>query len=215
MSPYTEGQTHQLMDKLEKEGFTPDHITKLGQFKNLKTIKSVLDGLAKIELVANDVSRIITINDTTIVADLGATPKLPFNGAKVEQHIGEGWVVVERRDDGLYVNNRKVVLHLSRRQQNGKWLTGYELREELVNKPVLNANLLDALYGNRYLIPEDWKKDEQGNIRHICFWASVYRRADGSLCVRSLYFYGGAWYRSYDWLDDDWLGSHPVALLVS
>lgn len=48
MSSYKEGQVHQLMDRLEKEGFTSEHITKLGQMENLQSIRDVLDGLAQI-----------------------------------------------------------------------------------------------------------------------------------------------------------------------
>ena len=215
MSSFTEGQTHQLMDKLEAEGFTPDQVTKLGQFGNLAGIKSVLEGSAKIKPVAEDAARVITLNPTTIAVNLAATPKLPFNGAEVEQHIGEGWAIVEKRVDGLYVNGRKVILHLSKRQQNGKSLKGHDLREELTGKPVLNANILDALADNPHLIPEDWKKNEQGNTRYIFFWGTIYRRADGDLCVRYLYFNDGTWYRNYYWLDDDWHGINPAALLAS
>ena len=204
------------MDRLEAEGFTPDHVTKLGQFGNLAGIKSVLEDLAKIKPVAEDATRIITLNPTTIVVNLSATPKLPFNGAEVEQHVGEGWAIVEKRADGLYVNGRKVVLHLSKRQQNGKWLKGYDLRDELTGKPVLNANLLDALADNTHLIAEDWKRDKDGNIRYIFFWGTTYRRpGTGSLCVRYLSFGGGAWARRCHWLGRGWRGDDPAALLAS
>lgn len=216
MSSYAEGQTHQLVDKLEAEGFTPADLTKLGQFANLVGIKAVLNGQAKIKPVAEDATRWITINATTIVVNLGAAPGLPLNGAEVVTHEGDGWAIVEKRADGqLYVNGRKVVLYLSRRQKSGKWLKGHDLREELTGKPVLNANLLDALFGNPHLIPEDWKKDEQGNTRFIYFWGTVYRDASGFLYVRYLYFRDGVWDRLYSWLEDDWLGHDPAASLAS
>src|SRR3989344_6516257 len=151
-------------------------------------------------LVIEDTTRVITLNLTTIAVNLAATPKLPFNGAEVEQHIGEGGAIVEKRTDGLYVNGRKVALHLSKRQQNGKSLKGYDLRDELTGKPVLNVNLLDALVDNTHLIPEDWKKDENDNTRFIFFWATVYRNSDGSLCVRCLFWGGGAWLWYCYWL---------------
>ncbi len=215
MSSYTEGQTHQLIDKLEAEGFTPDHITKLGQYGNLAGIKSVLEGLAKIKPVAEDASRTITLNETTIAVNLGAIPNLPFDGAVVEQHIGDGWAIVEKRTDGLYMNGRKVILHLSKRQQNGKTIQGYDIREELTGKPVLNANILDALADNTHLIPDDWKKDENGNVRYVFFWATIYRGAIGYLYVRYLYFHGRAWFRDYFWLGGGWYGRSPAALLAS
>ncbi len=213
---YSVGQMNQLGDALEAEGFTSDDVTKLKQFGNLGGILSVLHGLAKIKPVAEDATRMITLNATTIAVNLVAAPNLPFSGTEVESHLGEGWAIVEKRADGLYVNGRKVVLHLSKRQMNGKSLKGYELREELTGKPVLNANLLDALfYDNPHLIPDDWKKDENGNTRYTFFWATIYRYADGRLFVRCLYFDGGTWYRYYRWLDDDWYGNRPVASLAS
>jgi len=215
MSSYTEGQSHQLMERFEKEGFTPEHITKLGQFSNLGGIKNVLEGTAKIGPVAEDVLRVITINETTIAVNLSATPKLPFDGVTVEQHVGNGWAIVEKRTDGLYINDRKVVLHLSKRQQNGKRLTGYELREELTGKSVLNANIFDALHNNSHLIPEEWRRDEKGNARFIYFWGTIYRNALGHLCVRYLYFDGDAWYRYYIWLDVGWYDDSPAVLLAS
>ena len=215
MSSYSEGQTHQLMERLEAEEFTPAEVTKLGQFNNLAGFKSVLNGTAKIKPVSEDATRVITINETTIVVNLAATPKLPFNGAELEKHIGDGWAIVEKRTDGLYVNGRKVVLDLVKRQKNGKWLKGHELREELTDKPVLNANLLDAVADNPHLIPEDWKKDEDGNTRFIFFWATIYRDSIGNLYVRCLYFLVGGWQRIYDWLGNDWRGNLTGAVLAS
>lgn len=212
---YSVGQMNQLGDALEAEGFTPENVTKLRQFSNLAGIKAVLEGVAKIKPITEEASRVVTLGPTTIAVNLAASPRLPFNGAEVESHIGEGWVIVEKRADRLYLNGRKFVLHLSRRQQNGKSLKGYELREELTGKPVLNANLLDALTDNPHLIPEDWKKDEDGNIRYIFFWATIYRDSSGDLCVRYLYFLDGTWRRRYDWLDDGWFGGDPAVLLAS
>ncbi len=156
------------------------------------------------------------ISKTSISVNLGFSPKLPFDGAVIEKHNGDGWVLVQKRKDGLYVGGHRIILHLSERQQNGKSLKGYELREELTGKPVLNANVLDALFENQHLIPEDWKKDENGNIRYIFFWGTIYRNpGTGNLCVRCLYFRVGSWYRNYGWFDSDWRGNAPAALLAS
>jgi len=210
---YSIGQMNQLGDALEVEGFTPDEVTKLKQYSNLVGIKSILNGTAKIKPVSEDVTRII-INETTIAVNLGTAPKFPFDGAKVEQHIGEGWVIVAKRADGLYVDGRKVILYLSKRQKGDKGHGGHELREELSGKPVLNANLLDALLENLHLIPEDWKKDDNGNTSYIFFWASIYRHSHGHLYVRYVYFRDGGWCSDCYWLDGDWHSSHPAALLA-
>ena len=162
----------------------------------------------------NEVNRRwIKIDDTTIAVDLESSPKLPSKDFEVESHVGIGGAIVQKRDDGLYVDNLKVILHLSERQQGGKHLKGYELREELTGKPVLNANVLDALYENPYLIPESWKKDENGKIRYIFFWGTIFRHRVGSLNVRYLDF-SGRWQWDWHWLGHDWRSDYPAAVLA-
>ena len=191
-----------------------DTVNKAGGMEGLQRFLSgelVLIERSKLNQDA-DVRRWIKIDENTIAVDLESSPRLPFSGAEIEQHIGVGGAIFQKRADGLYRNGRKVGLHPSERQLNGKWLKGHELRDELTGKPVLNANELDALYDNPHLIPEDWKKDERGNIRFIFFWGTIYRGSAGSLCVGCLSFGDGSWNRSYCWLDDDWNDNNPAAL---
>ncbi|MBU3964354.1 hypothetical protein KJ562_01315, partial [Patescibacteria group bacterium] len=68
-----------------------------------------------------------------------------------------------------------------------------------------NANLLDFYLAHINLIPEDWKG------KAVFFWATIYRRSDGSLYVRYLFWSGGGWYWLYNWLDDDWGDHNPAA----
>ena len=206
------GEVQEVEFALARAGYSHPEVKELAKGELLGQVRQVIYGNLAIKPIAEDATRVITLNATTIVVNLGATPKPPFDGAKVVSHVGEGWAIVEKRADGLYVNGCKVILHLSRRQQNGRRLQGYDLREELTGKPVLNANLLDALADNVYLIPEDWKKDEQGNTRYIFFWGTIYRGDDGDIFVRFLYF-RGVWRRSYAWLADTWFGNWPAALL--
>lgn len=160
--------------------------------------------------------RVRVINETTIMVNLDAPPMLPFDGAKIESRTGTGWVQVKKRTDGLYIDSRKVILYLSEQQKNGKTIQGYELREDLSDKPVLHPNILDALFESQHLIPEDWKKDEKGNTRYIFFWAVIFRNADGRPCVRYFFFDGDRWRRYFSWLDHDWRsGCYPAALLAS
>lgn len=44
MSSYTEGQTHQLMEALERSGFSSGDITKLGQSPDLRRVRSFIRG---------------------------------------------------------------------------------------------------------------------------------------------------------------------------
>ncbi|MFA5986414.1 MAG: hypothetical protein WC819_03640 [Parcubacteria group bacterium] len=53
MSSYSEGQTHQLMEKLEAEGWTSSEVTKFGQYRNHAGFRGVLNGTHKIVPVDN------------------------------------------------------------------------------------------------------------------------------------------------------------------
>ena len=159
--------------------------------------------------------RVIVVDENTIRVNLDAPPMLPFDGATVETNKGGGWVTVQKRADGLYVDDRKVILHRSERQQNGKVIQGYELRDEVTNLPVLHPNIMDALYEHTHLIPKDWKQDENGNTIFTYFWAVTYRSSHGLVFVRCLYWDGGAWDRYCRWLDDGWSDRSPAAVLAS
>lgn len=175
-------------------------------------LDALMDGRAKIE---------ITVVKHTI--DLAKSPRLPFDGAEVVKHEGKingkSVVTIElRSDDNLYIDGKKVVLHLSERQMGGKVIVGHELRKELENgeQVLLNSNVLDYLFDRPELFPKHWKKDENGDTRYIFFWGSIFRHpSSDSLCVRYLCWGGGRLDRSYGWLDDDRDRRDPSASLAS
>ena len=161
------------------------------------------------------VRRVRVVDETTILVNLDAVPRLPFGVATVESHTGTGVVQVQRLNDGLYVCGRKVVLYpsenLSELQKGRRLIRAYDFRYEESGKPVLNANILDALYENTHLFPEEYKKDELGKIRFICLQETVYRDpCVDVLCVRGLYFLNGTWRRDYSWFRDGWMVARPV-----
>jgi len=140
-----------------------------------------------------------------ILIDLDAPPYIP-----------NGWSVVEHKQGGQMVwDSTKVKFHLSKNQKGGKRIEGNKLRKELEHKPVYNANLLDYLYANQELIPEEWKKNEDGSIRFTYFWGTIYSYSDGYLYVRVLYFHDGQWNWDYRWLGVDWNGRTPAAVPAS
>ncbi|OHB01674.1 MAG: hypothetical protein A3A96_03375 [Candidatus Zambryskibacteria bacterium RIFCSPLOWO2_01_FULL_39_39] len=59
MSTYSEGQVHQLVDRLESEGFTAEHITKLGQCTGLADIRAFLEG--KAEIVMKKMEKVVMV----------------------------------------------------------------------------------------------------------------------------------------------------------
>ncbi len=86
MSSYSEGQTHQLMDRLEAEGFTADYITKLGQYKRLGDFRLVLDGQAEIVAVKKEEVSL----DTVVRVNRSVRPAYPDWVGKVMNPELEG-----------------------------------------------------------------------------------------------------------------------------
>jgi hypothetical protein len=186
MSSYSEGQTHQLMEALEREKWTAQDVTLLGQFKNLAGIRTVLRGLAEIKSVEH-------------LIDLAANPFIP-----------EDWTVEEHKKGGQWKwDPTKVKLYPSDQQQAGKCIKGDDLRKEFEDKPVLNANVLDYLLQHPHLIPDVWKG------KWVFFWGTIYRGPYGFLYVRCLYWGGGAWFWGYYWLGYDWCSGRPALVRAS
>ncbi|MBI4457430.1 hypothetical protein HY633_00515 [Candidatus Uhrbacteria bacterium] len=135
--------------------------------------------------------------------DLDADPFCPaglFSTGKGTEH---------RKGGKLILTPGKIALFLAEGQKNGGWLKGHKLREELVNLPVLNANVLDYLLAHQELIPDAWKG------RAVFFWGTIYRDRFGTLCVRCLCWFGDGWVSSDRWLGSGWNESSPAALPAS
>lgn len=127
------------------------------------------------------------------------TTKQPF--------IPDGWTV-ESHDTSLGKfewNPQEVSLHLEPEQEKS-CLVGTELQKRLKDKPVLNANVLDYLLKNPYLIPEEWKG------KYVFFWGTIYRNSSGNLYVRCLYFDGDRWDWYDSWLDRRFDSLDPSAV---
>lgn len=135
----------------------------------------------------------------THIVDCDADPFVP-----------DGWSVEEHQKRGSFEwDASKVELWLANGQKNDKVLEGNKLRKEMAKKVPFNACVLDYLLANPHLIPEEWKG------KSIFFWGTVYRSRDGDLYVRYLYWSGSGWFWSSIWLDSDWRGRSPAAVLAS
>lgn len=186
MSTYSIGQMNQLGDALELAGFTPDEVTKLRNSRLLPKVRKVILGHAEIVIPEH-------------VIDCDAEPFIP-----------EGWSVKEHRKGSAFKwGPAAVALYLSEGQKNGKVIEGNKLREELANKPILNANVLDYLLANSHLIPEEWKG------KAVFFWGTIYRGRGGRLYIRYLSWYGGRWYWRAVWLGFVWNDDCPAAVLAN
>ena len=125
-----------------------------------------------------------------------------------EPFIPEGYKIKEHKKGGqLKFDPAKFFFYLSEKQKKGI-ITGNDLRKELVNQPVMNANVLDYLLAHHEIIPEDWKG------KTIFFWGTIYRDSDGDLFVRYLSWDGSRWYWDRNWIGGDIDSSITAALAI-
>jgi hypothetical protein len=196
-------QGGEIQDALNRNGFTRELVKELTKGDNLTKVRMVLQGLCE-------------IRHTEHVVDLGADAVIPKDYKwTVEEHRKGKPAKLERKADGLYLDGKKIDFWLSEEQKRKQAVVGNILRAKLKEMPVLNDNVLNYLLKNPHLIPEDWKKDENGNTRYIFFWGTIFRGAGGLLYVRYLYWYGGEWVWHYFWLGNGWNSDYPAAVSAS
>lgn len=185
------GQANELKLAFRRAEWTNKEIKSLCEGDFLTQVRKVLLGHAEIKAIEH-------------LIDCDADPFVPND-----------WSVVEHKKGGQFKwDPARVSLYLSKSQKNRKVIRGNHLCNELKDKLVLNANVLDYLLANPHLIPKEWKD------KYVFFWGTIYRDPDGDLGVRYLSWGGGRWHWHWGWLDDDWLGddwlgAYPAALLAS
>ncbi|MEX1997743.1 MAG: hypothetical protein WEA04_03685 [Candidatus Andersenbacteria bacterium] len=188
------GLAHELVLTACKAGFEPKDFTVLAQSEEkLRQLLCFVRGHAGLTQAKH-------------VIDCDADPLLPYEDWKVEEH---------KKGGQFSWDPSKLSLYLSDNQRGEKSIEGNKLRRELAERPVLNANVLDYLIRHPHLVPDEWKVDEQGNTLYIYFWGTIYRDADGDLCVRSLCFESGHWFWGDGWLGGGWGSRSPAVLLAS
>jgi hypothetical protein len=119
-----------------------------------------------------------------------------------------GNLTIERHEDNGKVDLSKLALHLEPEQKEDSYINGNLLADRMKGKG-LNSAVLKYLLDNPKYIPEEWKG------KYIYFWGTVYRSADGDLCVRYLCWSGGRWDWVYHWLDHVWNSGSPAAVSAS
>ena len=138
----------------------------------------------------------VSVNKSDLIVDLDADPFCP-----------DGWAVMRHQKGGKRKFDRNTIgLYLADGQKNGSRMVGTDLRDALVSQPVENANQLDWYLAHPDQIPEEWKG------KFIFFWGTIYRNADGKLCVRCLHWLGGRWDWYYDWLGSGFDSDNPAAV---
>lgn len=185
MSNYTSGSLNQLGDALENADWTAADVTKLRQSKELGKIKDFLYGKASIAYPEH-------------LIDTDAQPFVP-SGMKLVSHVGYG----------LWKWAPELIQLFLSKEQERNYQEGNKLRkviEALKGKIILNANVLDYLLAHPELIPESWK----GKL--VFFWGTIFRDANGELCVRCLRWSGSGWYWFCCWLGSNFYSGDPAAL---
>ena len=136
-----------------------------------------------------------------------------------EAFIGKGWKVVEEDERSLAlteVDLTKVRLVTCLKKGESS-IKGEEKLKRLkeAGHIRLDAAVFKALWDNKHLIPEDWKKEINGYRTYIYFDATVLQGPSGYRYVLYLYWGGGGWRWFYDWLEDGWSSIGPSAVLVT
>jgi hypothetical protein len=163
-------QAAELKLAFRRNGWNNAEIKTLSEGDILADVLKVIKGQAKIKMIE-------------CLIDCDTNPFIP-----------DGWSVEEHKRGGMFkFNPAKISLYLSKKQKKGS-IEGNDLRKELANQPVLNANVLDYLLAHPEFIPEEWKD------KAIFFWGTIYRRSSGSLYVRCLRWSGSGWDSCYSWL---------------
>ncbi len=176
-------QAEELKFAFRRNNWTNANIKTLSEGDFLGKVLEVMKGLAEIIYPEH-------------LIDCDADPFIP-----------EGWTIEEHKKGGVFKFNPKAIsLYLNKKQAKGDRIEGNELRKELADKPVLNANILDYLSAHPELIPEEWKG------KYVFFWGTIYRDSNGNLYVRFLRWYGSRWDWDCYWLGDDFDSDDPAAI---
>ena len=109
--------------------------------------------------------------------------------------IPKGWSIKPedqipgQRRTGLWKwRKEQVKLSLPAYRGGINWIRDEKFKDNLENKPILNANVLDYLLANPILIPAEWKGAP------VFFWGTIYRDSAGSPCVRYLNWSRKGWW---------------------
>ncbi len=199
-SEFSVGLVHELVITASKVGFEPKDFAALAHSEEkLSKVLGYLHGSCEIRPIDH-------------LIDLSLPCKLPFEGAIREKVAHGGVVKLEKRSDDLYLDGRKIVLHLSQNQKDGKVIGGHKLRKELETRGGnIGGRVLDYLVDHPELWPESWKKDAEGRTIFVYFWEDIFRDpSSGNLFVRCGYWHEGEVVSRYDYLGNDWRDYDPA-----
>lgn len=130
--------------------------------------------------------------------------------------MNNGWA--ESRPNIITINNQTLNIRLETMLKRGEYsIKGEEMLKRLKKSghTPLDANTFSTFWKNQSLIPESWKARRDGDLCFIPFCGTVFRsRLDGSLYVKSLYWFMGGWcWMNYP-LNTEWFSNTRLAVVT-
>lgn len=145
--------------------------------------------------------RVRLINDNVIEVNLDAPPKPPFMPTEAFDNPGGGWVRVERRKDGLYVDGNKTILHVDEAQRTSTGYMGMKLFSVLRKSTFEHPNIMDALMEYPQMIPDECLPRKNNTVYTFFAGVKFIRREDGLVFVRCMFQKDGVWQTGQLWLE--------------
>ncbi|MEK7520197.1 MAG: hypothetical protein AAB581_03090 [Patescibacteria group bacterium] len=187
------GQANELKLAFRRAGWTNRDVKRLTEGFTLEHILPIVRGYAEV---------------MPYTIDCDANPFVPYD-----------WHVMEHRKMGLFEwDPTRIELFWSSDQRASSFsiADSDKVRQELAEKVVLNANVLDWLLQNPHLIPDEWMQKVNGVSLHTYFWGTIYANAHGDLFVRCLHRSKVVrWDWGYVGFGKNWVCCGPSAVLVS
>ncbi len=182
---YSIGAMNQLGDALEQAGFFPADVTLLKQFKNLSSIKDLLQNQAQI------VYREFSI-------DTNHLPVFP-----------DEYSVVDHQKNGelLLSKDRLETLFLPKQNQE-EGMLGAEILGLLSSKQKLNVAVADFLLKNSHTIPDSWRP------YCVCFWGTLIKKPNNDPAVLYILWSGRDWDWGVRALKEKFDHNYPAAILL-
>jgi hypothetical protein len=202
------GAAHQLAITVAKVGWEIADFTTLTQSEE-KSAQVLLFLRGEADLIPKT-------KPAVAAAEPSVTTVLNFSGDFDPVFVGKDWKVLTDTDNGIGIDLTKVRFETCLKEDEA-FTTGEErlIRLKTTNHGSLGGKAFKACWENRHLLPDSWKKDENGNTRYIFFDGLVLQSPGGSRCTLYLYWDGGGWDWYYGWLGSDRYANDPSAVLAN
>lgn len=185
------------------------------KYRNFMTVTTLWWSLNKHSSAIPKGSKMTTMQPDHIV--FGDKPFVPLEerGFRVKYHRGSGTQKLTREGDRLFIDGRQIVLFHSEAQMVAGGSSLDDLQNELKDRVVVNACVLDYLWKHPDLIPNNWKGHgrKPGDFC-IHFWGTIYHDSDGDPHIRYLQWYDNEWNSQYTEVRESWDIDSPAAVLA-